>query len=103
MSLILDGTNGITFPAGGITLPGSTSGTCNITATAISGTAVLTMPTGTDTLVGKATTDTLTNKTLTAPVISTITNGAATLTLPTGTGTISTVGKAIALSIIFGL
>jgi len=65
MSLILDGTTGITFPAGGITLPGSTSGTCNITATAISGTT--------------------------------------TLIMPTGTGTISTVGKAIALSIIFGL
>ena len=35
--------------------------------------------------------------------ITTIPNGAATLTLPTTTGTIATVGKAIALSIIFGL
>jgi hypothetical protein len=34
-------------------------------------------------------TETLTNKTLTAPVISSITNGAATLTLPTSTGTIA--------------
>ena len=82
MSLILDGTTGITFPAGGITLPGSTSGTCNITATAISGTAVLTMPTGTDTLVGKATTDTLTNKTLVAPALGTPISG--TLTNCTG-------------------
>ena len=34
-------------------------------------------------------TETLTNKTLTSPVISSITNGAATLTLPTSTGTIA--------------
>ena len=46
--------------------------------------------------------ETLTNKTLTSPIISTIINGAATLTLPTSTGTISTVGVANALSIIFG-
>ena len=65
MSLLLDGTTGITFPAGGLILTGSTSGTCVVNATAISGTT--------------------------------------TLTMPTGTGTISTVGKAIALSIIFGL
>ena len=43
-------------------------------------------PTSTDTLVGRATTDTLTNKTLTAPVISTISN-TGTLTLPTSTDT----------------
>jgi hypothetical protein len=42
-------------------------------------------------LVGKATTDTLTNKTLTAPVISTISN-TGTLTLPTSTDTL--VGRA---------
>ena len=42
-------------------------------------------------MVGKATTDTLTNKTLTAPVISTITN-TGTLTLPTSTDTL--VGRA---------
>jgi hypothetical protein len=33
--------------------------------------------------------ETLTNKTLTTPVISSITNGAATLTLPTSTGTVA--------------
>ena len=32
----------------------------------------LTFPTGTDTIVGRATTDTLTNKTLTAPTIATL-------------------------------
>ena len=34
-------------------------------------------------------TQTLTNKTLTSPIISTITNGSATLTLPTSTGTLA--------------
>ena len=43
----------------------------------------LTFPTGTDTIVGRATTDTLTNKTLTAPTIATITNG-GTVTIPSG-------------------
>lgn len=38
----------------------------------ISNTGVLTLPTSTDTLVGKATTDILTNKTLTTPLIGTI-------------------------------
>jgi hypothetical protein len=43
-------------------------------------------------LVARNTTDTLTNKTLTAPVISTIVNGSGTLTLPSSTDTI--VGRA---------
>ena len=37
----------------------------------ISNTGTLTLPTSTDTLVGRATTDTLTNKTLTSPVLTT--------------------------------
>ena len=36
----------------------------------ISNTGTITLPTSTDTLVGKATTDTLTNKTLTSPILS---------------------------------
>lgn len=46
---------------------------------------------GTDTYVGRTTTDTLTNKTLTSPIISTISN-TGTLTLPTSTDTL--VGRA---------
>jgi len=46
-----------------------------------------TLPSATDTLVNLGSTQTLTNKTLTAPVISSITN-TGTLTLPTLTGTV---------------
>jgi len=51
--------------------------------------ATITLPneTGTVTLLTAA--QTLTNKTLTSPIISTITSGAATLTLPTTTGTVA--------------
>ena len=44
---------------------------------------------------------TLTNKTLTAPVISTISN-TGTLTLPTATGTLATTDDATALAIALG-
>ena len=47
----------------------------------------LTFPTGTDTIVGRATTDTLTNKTLTTPTIASITNG-GTVTIPSGADTL---------------
>jgi hypothetical protein len=49
---------------------GSTSGNTTVIATAIAGTTTLTLPAATDTLVGKDTTDTLTNKTLTSPTLN---------------------------------
>jgi hypothetical protein len=58
-------------PVASFGFSGSTSGTTTVQATAIAGTNTLTLPpTSNDTLVGRATTDTLTNKTLTAPVVN---------------------------------
>lgn len=54
-----------------VELTGSTSGTTTLQATAVAGTTTITLPAATDTLVGKATTDTLTNKTLTSPTLTT--------------------------------
>jgi hypothetical protein len=70
---------------------GGNSIVCGSNTTITNGSGVLTLPTSTDTLVGRATTDTLSNKTLTAPVIATIVN-TGTLTLPTSTDTL--VGRA---------
>ena len=59
-------------PVASLGFSGSTSGTTTLQATATAGTNTLTLPaTSNDTLVGKATTDTLTNKTLTSPTITT--------------------------------
>jgi len=58
-------------PVSSIGFSGSTSGITTVQATAIAGTNTLTLPAiSNDTLVGKATTDILTNKTLTSPVIN---------------------------------
>jgi hypothetical protein len=72
-------------PVASLGFSGSTSGTTTLQATAVAGTNTLTLPaTSNDTLVGKATTDTLTNKTLTSPTITTPTQR---LTLNAQTGT----------------
>jgi hypothetical protein len=58
-------------PVPNLGFSGGTSGITTVQATAIAGTNTLTLPAvSNDTLVGKATTDTLTNKTLTSPVIN---------------------------------
>ena len=61
----------VTLKPNAIDISGSTSGTTTLQATAVAGTTTLTLPAATDTLVGKATTDTLTNKTLTSPTLTT--------------------------------
>ena len=72
-------------PVASFAFSGSTSGTTTVQATAVAGTNTLTLPaTTSDTLVGKATTDTLTNKTLTSPTIS---NAKINLALNAQTGT----------------
>lgn len=77
---------------GGVEFRNATSGTISLVPVAGAlGTAVLTLPAVTDTLVALSATQTLTNKTLTAPIISTISN-TGTLTLPTSTDTL--VGRA---------
>jgi len=60
-----------TIGSTGAVFNGSTSGTTTVLASATAGTTTLTLPAATDTLVGKATTDTLTNKTLTSPTLTT--------------------------------
>ena len=61
-------------PVTSLGFSGSTSGTTTVQASAVAGTNTLTLPaTTSDTLVGKATTDVLTNKTLTSPAINTAT------------------------------
>ena len=64
-------------PVASFAFSGSTSGTTTVQATAVAGTNTLTLPaTSNDTLVGKATTDILTNKTLSsASLTGTVTAG----------------------------
>ena len=74
-----------------IVMEGSTADAHELTLSAGDPTVdrTATFPDATGTIVLDTATQTLTNKTLTTPVISSITNGAATLTLPTSTGTIA--------------
>lgn len=62
---------GTVSPVTSIGFGGSTSGTTTVQATAVAGTNTLTLPaTTSDTLAGLAATQTLTNKTLTAPKVN---------------------------------
>ena len=81
-----------------VVIAGNTSGSITISAPDVSGSNTLTLPVATDTLVGKATTDTLTNKTLVDPTITgnltttgnTILGNASTDTLNVGNGNLVT-------------
>jgi hypothetical protein len=91
----VDGSSGIDMQSGGISIKNSGSESyvrfyCESSNahysqlqasphSAYSGNVTLVLPASADTLVGRATTDTLTNKTLTSPVISTVTGSTITL------------------------
>lgn len=83
-----DGTSALNLGVSGtsvgkVVLANATSGTITLQpTTGALGTVTLTVPAATDTLVGRATTDTLTNKTLVAPALGTPASG--TLTNCTG-------------------
>jgi len=81
--------NGATIGSAGATFNGSTSGTITVLASAVAGSNSLTLPAATDTLVGKATTDTLTNKTINLTsntLVATSAQLAAAITDETGSG-----------------
>lgn len=89
-------TNSKIFNPGQLGLNGSSSGTAALNASATAS-GIITLPNGPDTLVGRATTDTLTNKTLTSPVLTTPALGtpaSGILTNCTGTAAGLTAGNA---------
>jgi len=89
ISVINLGTAGATV--GGVVFSNSTSGSITLNpATGALGSSVLTLPAATDTLVGKATTDTLTNKTFdTAGSGNSFSINGVAVTANTGTGAVA--------------
>lgn len=63
-----------TFNSGKFLLAGSTSGATTVNASAVAG-GIVTMPAGPDTIVGRASVDSLSNKTFVAPVLGTPASG----------------------------
>lgn len=74
-----------------------TNNTVTLTTTATTGNITLTLPNATDTIVGKATTDVLTNKTLTAPVINGLTSASGNMDFSGSTGTFLTSTGAVTI------
>lgn len=92
--IITDGTSKLTLgvagtSVGSVDFKNATSGTVTLSpVTGALGTVTLSLPAATDTLVGKATTDTLTNKTLTNPTVNNYTEGVVSIGTVTTSSTL---------------
>mgnify|MGYP006921320184 CR=1 FL=1 len=85
----------------GLTFNGSTSGTTTLSASAVAATTALTLPAANDTLVGKATTDTLTNKTISgaANTLTNIANASLTNSATTVNSQTCTLGSSCTVTV----
>lgn len=95
--------NGLTITSGTgtLTIPNSASlimSGANALTFSMSGTATITVPNASDSMTLNNATQSLSNKTLSAPVIATIVSGAGTNTLPTATGTLLSTAAAVTVA-----